>query len=147
MEVRVLFWAPSFPLSKLFDQLKKATRSREQKSPGLLLEALQKAQRYRDPITPAEPGTPPGTEAAAAKPGTAAAPAQAGSESLISKSPSSYAGIFLALAILAIVWLAWNAAPWRAPEKIKIDPTGLKLDRTLDLQRQGVDRPTSKGTS
>jgi hypothetical protein len=40
------------------------------------------------------------------------------------------------------VALAWNAAPWRAPQKLKIDPAELKLDRSLDLQR-----PSPKGTT
>ena len=113
-------------MSKLFDQLKKAARTREEKSPGLLLEALQKAQHApSDPIVAsAEPVTP-----------GAAPPQRPGAQ-------SPYTGVIVAAAILGIVVLAWNATPWRAPAKVKIDPSGLKLERKLD-----VERPSSKGTS
>jgi len=114
-------------LSKLFDQLKKAARSRRDRSPGLLLEALQKAQDRRDgPVAPEPVVTPAETSAPAAFPA----------------SRSSYSGFLLALAIFLVVLAAWYSSPWRAPQKIKIDPTDLKLDRSLDLQRQ-----PSRGTS
>ena len=126
MEVRVLFWAPSFPLSKLFDQLKNAARTREEKSPGLLLEALQKSQQGI--VAPAQ------ADAQSAQP---VAPAQAGAQ-----SPRSYSGIALAILIFVVAVLAWHSQPWRAPQKLKIDPSELKLDRTLDLHRL-----PSEGTS
>jgi hypothetical protein len=107
-------------LSKLFDQLKNAARSREKRSPGVLLEALQNSQQ---PVAP-----------------DATTSQQPGPQS--SHAQSSYAGIALAVLIFAVAVLAWNAAPWRAPLKHKIDPSGLKLDRSLDLQRA-----PSKGTS
>jgi len=117
-------------LSKLFDQLKKAARTREEKSPGLLLEALRsQGAAPAAAVTPAQAG--------AQSP--AATPAQ-GAQS--SHKPFPYAGIIVAAAILGIVVLAWNANPWRVPARVKIDPSGLKLERNLDLQR-----PPSKGTS
>jgi hypothetical protein len=117
-------------LSKLFDQLKTAARSRRDRSPGLLLEALQKAQEARDGPAAAEPIVAPGAPAGESEPAASLA------------SRSSYSGVLLALAIFLVVLAAWYAAPWRAPAHIKIDPTDLKLDRSLDLQRQ-----PSKGTS
>jgi hypothetical protein len=128
-------------LSKLFDQLKNAARGREERSPGILLEALQRAKSS----SPAGPDRPTADDAPA--------PVEAQSEpTLAGESPAeaaappaatgSYAGITLAVAIFVAVVLAWNAAPWRAPQKTKIDPTELKLDRHLDLQR-----PPPRGTT
>ena len=126
-------------MSKLFDQLKDATRNREEKSPGILLEALQRSQT-RDPNTAGETAPVAAPAAAPTDPVAPApssvAPTQAGAPS------SSYAGIALAAIILAVAWLAWNATPWRAPQKVKIDPATLKLDRSFQL-----DRPSPKGTS
>jgi hypothetical protein len=138
-------------LSKLFDQLKKAARTREEKSPGLLLEALKatsEAGQARPPadvapasagaqspiVASAQPVTPGAASPNPVTPG-AALPQRPGAQ-------SPYAGIIIAAAILGIVVLAWNAAPFRAPAKVKIDPSGLKLERSLDLKR-----PSSKGTS
>jgi len=53
------------------------------------------------------------------------------------KSSHTVAGLAVAIAIFAVVIIAWHAAPWRAPDKAKIDPSGLKLDRNLDLTRTG----------
>ncbi len=121
-------------MSKLFDQLKKAARTREEKSPGLLLEALQRSQHPDAIVAPAEPVTPGATPAELVTPG--AAPPQR----LGARFP--YSGVILAAAILAVVVIAWNANPWRAPARVKIDPSGLKLERSLDLKR-----PSSEGTS
>jgi hypothetical protein len=130
-------------LSKLFDQLKKAARSRRDRSPGLLLDALQKAQERRDaPVAPVSVATPdpPGARSIG-EPQPAIAPSVSAPAAPLD-SRSSYSGILLAVAIFVAVLFAWHSAPWRAPQKIKIDPTELKLDRSLDLQRQ-----PSKGTS
>jgi hypothetical protein len=131
-------------LSKLFDQLKKAARSRRDRSPGLLLEALQKAQETRDgPVAPASAAAPESSSAPSfAAPDRAGAPAAVSAPAAPFASRSSYSGILLALAIFLVVVAAWYSTPWRAPAKVKIDPTDLKLDRSLDLQRQ-----PSKGTS
>jgi hypothetical protein len=118
-------------LSKLFDQLKNAARDREQRSPGLLIEALQ---RKAPPA--AEPDRPTADEA----------PAQSGDEpapASVAPANPAFAGIALAIAIFAAVVVAWNAAPWRAPQKIRIEPTELKLDRNLDLQRRSPKGTTS----
>ena len=122
-------------MSKLFDQLKKAARTREEKSPGLLLEAL-KATSGAGPDRPTADVAPElaGTQS------PAATPQQTGAQS--SHKPYPYAGIVVAAAILAVVVIAWNANPWRAPARVKIDPSGLKLERSLDLKR-----PSSEGTS
>ena len=132
-------------MSKLFDQLKDATRNREEKSPGLLLEALQRSQT-RDPNTAAE--TAPADSIAPAKAGAQSAEngprpgAPTVAAGATSAPSSSYAGIILAAIILAVAWLAWNAAPWRPPHKVKIDPAALKLDRNFQ-----PDRPSAKGTT
>jgi len=110
-------------LSKLFDQLKDAARSREEKSPGLLVDAL-KRQQEGGPVTPGAP----------TEPVTPAAP-----------SPtriSSYSGIGLAIIIFLVAVLAWRSAPWSPPKKHRIDPSELKLDRSFDSQRI-----PSRGTS
>jgi hypothetical protein len=117
-------------LSKLFDQLKDAARSREGQSPGLLANALQRQKAGQDAsgTTPVEAASAP--ESPAASGGT---------------TPSritSYSGIGLAVLIFAVAVFAWHSAPFRAPQKLRIDPSGLKLDRSLDL-----DRTTPKGTS
>ena len=132
-------------MSKLFDQLKKAARGRRDRSPGLLLEALQKAQERRGdaPAAPASvvaPDSPAARSPVVAQPAGTSAAASAPAASLASRS--SYSGILLAVAIFLVVLVAWHSAPWRAPAKVKIDPTELKLDRSFDLQRQ-----PSKGTS
>ena len=132
MEVRVLFWAPSFPLSKLFDQLKDAARSREEKSPGLLAEALRKRQAS----AAAPEGRAPIDEALAPR------PAEAHRDPPPTRI-SSYSGVGLAVLIFAIAVLAWHNVPFRAPvQRMKIDPAELKLDRSLD-----TERITPKGTS
>src|SRR5690242_10404086 len=95
----------------------------------------------RAKAAPSVPGDAPGPSASADPlVGPAAHPSS--EQSSAAASRSSYAGIALAAAIFAVVVIAWNAAPWRAPQKIKIDPTDLKLDRSLDLQR-----PSPKGTT
>ena len=148
-------------MSKLFDQLKDAARSRD-KSPGLLLEALEKSHGRDAATAPDDPVAPASGSAARAQAGAQSAeigprpsaaiaaagatsadvpPAQAAAGETSAPS-TSYAGIALAAAILAVAWLAWNAAPWRAPQKLKIDPATLKLDRSFQL-----DRPSAKGTS
>ena len=118
-------------MSKLFDQLKNAARTREEKSPGLLLEALKSKG-----VAPASAGVQ----------SPDVLPAKAGSQAPIvappPAKPSPYAGIVVAAAILGVVFLVWNANPWRPPAKVKIDPSGLKLERSLDLKR-----PSSEGTS
>ena len=118
-------------MSKLFEQLKDAARSREEKSPGLLADAL-KRQQENAAVTPAQAG------GQSAEPVT---PAQAAPH-FPSTRISQYSGVGLAIIIFAVAVLAWRAAPWTPPRKFKIDPAGLKLDRTLDLQRV-----PSKGTS
>jgi hypothetical protein len=146
VEVRVLFWAPGFPLSKLFDQLKKAAGSREQKSPGLLLEALQKAASAAGPDRPTAEVAP--APIVASEPPVAPARASAQSEPVApgaatpQRAGAQYSGIALAILIFAVAVLAWHAVPWRAPTKVKIDPSELKLDRNLDLKR-----PSSEGTT
>ena len=73
--------------------------------------------------TPAD--TAPAAQAAPAK---AAAPA----------SPSrlaNFSGVGLAILIFLFVILAWRSAPFTPPPRHKIDPSELKLDRSLDLQR------------
>ena len=123
-------------MSKLFDQLKDAARSREEKSPGLLLEALQRSQD-RDPNTAAE-------TAPVAPAGDPVAPGQASAQS----PRTSYAGIALAALILAVAWLAWNATPWRPPQKLRIDPATLKLDRSFQVDRPSpTPRRGPEGTS
>ena len=117
-------------MSKLFDQLKDAARSREEKSPGLLVDALKRQQE----------GVAPAPDAVAPAP-DAVAPAQAGAQSPPSRI-SSFSGVGLAILIFAVAVLAWRAAPWVPPKKLKIDPSELRLDRSLDLQRT-----TPKGTS
>ena len=57
-------------------------------------------------------------------------------------SGSSLGGVALAAAIFGIAVLAWHSAPWRAPQRTKIDPESLKLDRSFIL-----DRPSPKGTT
>ena len=113
-------------MSKLFDQLKDAARSREEKSPGLLVDAL-KRQQQGDPVTP-------GTPVAQAQSPEAEAPAP--------DRISSYSGVGLAIVIFLVAVLAWRSAPWSPPKKHRIDPSELKLDRSLDPQRI-----PSRGTS
>jgi hypothetical protein len=129
-------------LSKLFDQLKNAARGREERSPGLLLEALQKAKAS----SPTGANPPTGDDTPARPGAQAELPLAPDAPATTHPSPTtavnSYVGIALAAGIFTAVVIAWNAAPWRAPQKIKIDPTELKLDRTLDLQR-----PSPKGTT
>jgi len=135
-------------LSKLFDQLKEAAREREG---GILLDALARKQKAPGSAAQAElplpqaaaerlreaPEPPAGEPAAAGR-----GPASAMASRPVAPSRSSLAGIALAVAIFALVFFAWEAAPWRAPQKLRIEPESLKLDRTLDLQRA-----PSKGTT
>jgi hypothetical protein len=114
-------------VSKLFDQLKDAARSREEKSPGLLADALKRQQENAagaEAVTPeaVAPGAP-----QEQRPGT---------------QFSRFSGVGLAIIIFAVAVLALRSAPWTPPRKHKIDPSELKLDRSLDLQRA-----PSKGTS
>ena len=127
-------------MSKLFDQLKDAARSREEKSPGLLADALKRQQEN------AVAGQPAATSAEGVTPAKAGAPSSPAAESTAAPFPgtriSRYSGVGLAIIIFAVAVLAWRSAPWTPPRKYKIDPSELKLDRTLDLQRA-----PSKGTS
>ena len=123
-------------MSKLFDQLKDAARSREEKSPGLLVDALKRQQEgAAGPAEPAEalvtPGAPEAQRPGAQSPTAPATPRF-----------SSFSGVALAILIFAVAVLAWRSAPWVPPKKHKIDPSELRLDRSLDLQRT-----TPKGTS
>ena len=117
-------------MSKLFDQLKDAARSREEKSPGLLADALQR-QKSAPEASAADPAPSPAPPESPHPAGTAAP-----------RRISSYSGIGLAVLIFAIAVFAWHSAPFRAPQKLRIDPSDLKLDRTLDLERT-----MPKGTS
>ena len=132
-------------MSKLFDQLKDAAREREG---GILMDALARKQAAnsaqaelplpqaaaarlaRDEPLPAFESPPPANpEEQAARP-----------PPVSSRSP--LVGIGLAAAIFAVAVVAWHAAPWRAPQKVRIEPETLKLDRKLDL-----DRTPPKGTT
>jgi hypothetical protein len=127
-------------LSKLFDQLKNAARDRtERSSPGLLVEAMQRAKTSAPSVADDTPASSPTPVEFSGAPAVAPVPGEGPSASA---SRASYAGIALATAIFAAVVIAWNASPWHAPQKVKIDPADLKLDRSLDLQR-----PSPKGTT
>ena len=136
MEVRVLFWAPSFPLSKLFDQLKDAARSREEKSPGLLADALKRQHQNQA----GEAGSLAEAEGNAAAAAPAVSP-PAPSPPLLTRI-SHFSGVGLAILIFLVAVLAWRSSPFTPPRKLRIDPSELKLDRTLDLGRL-----SPKGTS
>ena len=144
-------------MSKLFDQLKDAAREREG---GILLDALARKQRSD---AAAQAGTPTQGElslpeaAAARLPEELPVPAFESPSAATSVSPTSapsakadatgasrspIAGVALAALIFLVAFLAWQAAPWRAPQKVHIEPGSLKLDRKLDL-----DRSPSKGTT
>jgi hypothetical protein len=123
-------------LSKLFDQLKDAARSREEKSPGLLAGALKRQQENQAGGVPAEP--PP--VAAATVADRAASPPVAAPHLLT--RVSHFSGVGLAMLIFLVAVLAWRSSPFNPPHKLKIDPSVLKLDRTLDL-----GRVSPKGTS
>ena len=142
-------------MSKLFDQLKDAARNREEKSPGLLVDALRRQQEASaageaatgEPVPPVDSGGPvtpgaPQEQRAGAQPAAPlVTPAKAGPQASASRF-SQYSGVGLAIIIFAVAVLAWRAAPWSPPLKHRIDPSELRLDRTLDLQRA-----PSKGTS
>ena len=120
-------------MSKLFDQLKDAARSREEKSPGLLVDALR---RQKEGATPAD-----APEAAiTADPGQPVTPPPPPPQFLT--RVSHFSGVGLALLIFIVAVLAWRSSPFNPPRKLKIDPSELRLDRTLDL-----DRISPKGTS
>ena len=124
-------------MSKLFDQLKNAARSREEvPSSGILIDALNRQQRAAAPSV--EPG--PAASSTGSEPAAAATPGEA--TRARSLRGASYSGIALAAIIFVVVVFAWHSAPFRVPPKLRIDPSGLKLDRSLDLQRT-----TPKGTS
>ena len=129
-------------MSKLFDQLKNAARDREERSPGLLLEALQKSKASSPTGPRGDDVAADDSRAEAAVPSGARGATPDAAVGLPPPTSPPYLGIALAVAIFATVVVAWNAAPWRAPQKLKIDPTELKLDRTLDLRR-----PSPKGTT
>ena len=118
-------------MSKLFDQLKDAARSREEKSPGLLVDALRR-QQEGGPVTPGAP----------AEPVTPGAPEAQRPGAQVPSRISSYSGIGLAIVIFLVAVLAWRSAPWSPPKKHRIDPSELKLDRSFDSQRI-----PSRGTS
>ena len=139
-------------MSKLFDQLKDAAREREG---GILLDALARKQaanpaqaelplpeaaaaRLPQDVPPLglQTAAPAGPETPSPKPPTV----PAGSPPLSDKSP--LVGVGLAAAIFAVAVVAWHAAPWRPPQKVRIQPETLKLDRKLDL-----DRAPPKGTT
>jgi hypothetical protein len=119
-------------LSKLFDQLKDAARSREEKSPGLLADALKKQQQNRTGEVSSKP--------APVEPPTVADSAVSPPQLLT--RVSHFSGVGLAVLIFLVAVLAWRASPFNPPRKLKIDPAELKLDRTLDL-----GRISPKGTS
>ena len=125
-------------MSKLFDQLKDAARSREEKSPGLLADALKRQQEAAPQAVSAAPSP---ESVAVAAPNRSPSPPPSGTRI------SSYSGVGLAVLIFTVAVLAWRATPWIPPRMLKIDPSELRLDRTLDLQRPGAERPASKGTS
>ena len=118
-------------MSKLFDQLKDAARSREEKSPGLLVGALKRQQEAAAAPVAAEP-------IAAADPIAVSEPKSGAESPLISQ----FSGVGLAILIFFVAVLAWRSSPFTPPRKLKIDPSELRLDRTLDLQRV-----SPKGTS
>ena len=126
-------------MSKLFDQLKDAARSREEKSPGLLADALRRQQEAAasapDPV--ATPGP-----LVAPVPVVTPAGIKPGAGSQLPTCLSQFSGIGLALLIFLVAVLAWRSSPFTPPRKLKIDPSELRLDRTLDLQRL-----SPKGTS
>ena len=124
-------------MSKLFDQLKDAARSREEKSPGILADALKR--QHQRQAGEAAPQPPAGNAAAGADPALAQ-PAPAAPQLLTRLSHLS--GVGLAILIFLVAVLAWRSAPFTPPRKLKIDPSELKLDRTLDLGRL-----SPKGTS
>ena len=121
-------------MSKLFDQLKDAARSREAQPPsseqgGLLGEALRKSRshpRRRVPNDQRVPNDPP--------------PPPPRLPNL--RSPA----IALALAgvIFLFVTLSWYSNPWSAPPKKAWPGSGLKLDTKLDLKRTERGQPGSK---
>jgi hypothetical protein len=123
-------------LSKLFDQLKDAARSREEKSPGLLADALKRQQQNRTGEASSEPTpvAPPTVADSAVSP-------PAASPQLLTRV-SHFSGVGLAILIFLVAVLAWRASPFNPPRKLRIDPSELKLDRTLDL-----GRISPKGTS
>ena len=84
------------------------------------------------PVEPSRPA--PAAASPHAEPATPAAPG------------SPLGGIALAAIIFGVAVLAWHSAPWRAPQKMKIDPESLKLDRSLDLNRDPA-LTSPKGTT
>jgi hypothetical protein len=122
-------------LSKLFDQLKDAARSRGEKSPGILVDALRRQQDGAsadvEPVAPA-----PDNGARGQAPSGAQSP----------KSPVSLSGIGLAVVIFLVAVLAWRSTPFTPPRKHKIDPTELKLDRSFDPQRVSPKGTSPAGT-
>jgi hypothetical protein len=111
-------------LSKLYDQLKQAARQRgEEPEAGLLAQALQaRRDAQSGPLDPAA--------MAPAQP--AAAPQQAAPPP---RRRFPRAPVLLTVAIFIAVLMAWRAAPWHAPAKLRIDPAALKLDSRLDDTR------------
>ena len=122
-------------MSKLFDQLKVAARSREENSPGLLAGALKRQQQNEAGEVPAEPlpAAPAATDRAVVS--------SAASPQLLTRV-SHFSGVGLAILIFLVAVLAWRSSPFNPPRKLRIDPSELKLDRTLDL-----GRVSPKGTS
>jgi hypothetical protein len=125
-------------LSKLFDQLKDAARSREEKSPGILADAL-KRQHQRQAGEAGPPFAPAEATAAIADPARAQATPEP--PQLLTRL-SHLSGVGLAILIFLVAVLAWRSAPFTPPRKLKIDPSELKLDRNLD-----PGRISPKGTS
>jgi hypothetical protein len=123
-------------LSKLFDQLKDAARTREEKSPGLLAGALKRQQENQaGSVSPEQPAVTPATIADRSVSQPVALP------HLLTRV-SHFSGVGLALLIFLVAILAWRSAPFNPPHKLKIEPSELRLDRTLDL-----GRISPKGTS
>ena len=123
-------------MSKLFEQLKDAARSREEKSPGLLADALKRQQENQGggvgaelpPVAPATVTDPHGNQPVAAP--------------QFLTRVSHFSGVGLAVLIFLVAVLAWRSAPFTPPHRLKIDPSELKLDRSIDL-----GRVSPKGTS
>lgn len=103
---------------------------------SLLLDALRKAQDVRDdargtPVGERQPLPPPPPPAPTPPPKPW-------------RSPLFALGLAVAIFLGAVS--AWHSQPWRAPHKAKIDPSQLKLDPRLDLDRRALPASPRPGT-